>query len=113
MNADGVGAKFQNRQGVIMTVYAIVQLTITDRTAYDRYQSRFFDVFRKFEGRLLSADEQPAVIEGTWTGDKIVLMSFPHEAAFTAWASSAEYREIARDREAGAQAVVLLARGLA
>jgi uncharacterized protein (DUF1330 family) len=42
-----------------MTVYAIVQLKITDRAAYDRYQARFFDVFRKFSGRLLSADETP------------------------------------------------------
>ena len=48
-----------------MTVYVIVQLKMTDRAAYDRYQARFFDVFRKFSGRLLSADETPAVeIEG-------------------------------------------------
>jgi hypothetical protein len=31
-----------------MTVYVIVQLKMTDRAAYDRYQARFFDVFRKF-----------------------------------------------------------------
>ena len=36
-----------------MTVYVIVQLKMTDRAAYDRYQARFFDVFRKFSGRLL------------------------------------------------------------
>jgi uncharacterized protein (DUF1330 family) len=40
-----------------MTVYAIVQLKFTDRAAYDRYQARFFEVFRKFAGRLLSADD--------------------------------------------------------
>ena len=38
-----------------MTVYVIVQLKMTDRAAYDRYQARFFDVFKKFSGRLLSA----------------------------------------------------------
>jgi hypothetical protein len=27
---------------------------------YDRYRARFFDVFKKFSGRLLSADEMPA-----------------------------------------------------
>ena len=47
-----------------MTVYVIVQLRMIDRAAYDRYQARFFDVFRKFNGRLLSADENPAVLEG-------------------------------------------------
>lgn len=30
-----------------MTAYVIVQLKMTDRAAYDRYQARFFDVFSK------------------------------------------------------------------
>ncbi|MGF6311301.1 uncharacterized protein (DUF1330 family) [Bradyrhizobium sp. i1.8.4] len=67
-----------------MTVYVIVQLKMTDRAAYDRYQARFLDVFRTFNGRLLSADEQPAVLEGSWDRDKLVLMSFRDEAAFRA-----------------------------
>ena len=94
-----------------MTVYVIVQLKMTDRAAYDRYQARFFDVFKKFNGRLLSADENPAVVEGVWACDKLVLMSFPDEAAFLTWANSPDYLEISRDRKAGATAVVLLAKG--
>ncbi len=96
-----------------MTVYVIVQLKMTDRAAYDRYQAKFFDVFRKFNGRLLSADEHPAVIEGAWDRDKLVLMSFPDEAAFGAWANSPDYLAIAKDRKAGAEATVLLAKGFA
>jgi uncharacterized protein (DUF1330 family) len=96
-----------------MTVYVIVQLKMTDRATYDRYQARFFDVFKKFEGRLLSADESPAVLEVTWDRDKLVLMSFPGEAAFQSWANSPEYLEISKDRKAGAQGVVLLAQGFA
>lgn len=94
-----------------VTVYVIVQLKMTDRAAYDRYQARFFEVFRKFNGRLLSADETPSVLEGTWNRDKIVLMSFPDESAFQAWANSPDYLDIAKDRKAGADAVVLLAKG--
>jgi uncharacterized protein (DUF1330 family) len=100
-------------QGFEMTVYVIVQLKMTDRAAYDRYQARFFDVFRKFSGRLLSADENPQVLEGAWDRDKLVLMSFPDEAAFQAWATSPEYLEISKDRKAGAEGVVLLAKGFA
>ena len=96
-----------------MTVYVIVQLKMTDRAAYDRYQARFFDVFRKFNGRLLSADEAPQVLEGSWDRGKLVLMSFPDEAAFRAWSESPDYVEISRDRKAGAEAVVLLANGFA
>ena len=94
-----------------MSVYVIVQLKMIDRAAYDRYQARFFDVFRKFGGRLLAADENPKVLEGSWDRDKLVLMSFPDEAAFRAWADSPEYLDISRDRKAGAEGVVLLARG--
>jgi uncharacterized protein (DUF1330 family) len=94
-----------------VTVYVIAQLKMTDRATYDRYQARFFDVFKKFQGRLLSADENPAVEEGAWDRDKVVLMSFPDEAAFRAWADSPEYLEIAKDRKAGADSIVLLVKG--
>ena len=96
-----------------MTVYVIVQLKMIDRAAYDRYQARFFEVFEKFKGRLLSADDNPAILEGAWDRDRLVLMSFPDDAAFHAWADSPEYLEIADDRKAGAQGVVLLAKGFA
>jgi uncharacterized protein (DUF1330 family) len=48
----------------LMSVYIIAQLKFTKRELYDRYQARFFDVFRKFRGRVLVADEQPIVLEG-------------------------------------------------
>jgi uncharacterized protein (DUF1330 family) len=96
-----------------LTVYVIVQLKMTDRAAYDRYQARFLDVFKKFSGRLLSADEGPEVLEGVWDRDRLVLMSFPDDGAFRAWAGSTEYLEISKDRKAGAQGIVLLAKGFA
>ena len=95
-----------------MIVYAVAQLRFTDRAAYDRYQARFMEVFTRFSGRLLAADEAPQVVEGEWDREKLVLMSFPDEAAFRAWAESPAYQEISRDRRAGADAVVLLVRGI-
>jgi len=94
-----------------MTVYVIVQLKMTDRVAYDCYQARFFDVFKKFSGRLLSADEQPSVLEGRWDCDKLGLISFSDESALRAWADSPDYQEISKDRKAGAEGLVLLAKG--
>jgi uncharacterized protein (DUF1330 family) len=96
-----------------VTVYAIAQLRFTDRAAYDRYQIRFMDVFRRYQGTLLAADESPQLVEGQWDRDKVVLMSFPDEAAFRRWSESPDYQEISKDRRAGADTVVLLAKGLA
>jgi uncharacterized protein (DUF1330 family) len=96
-----------------VTVYAIVELRFTDRAAYDRYQARFMEIFRRHSGTLLAADESPQVVEGHWDREKVVLMSFPDESAFRQWADSPDYQWISKDRRAGADAVVLLAQGLA
>lgn len=96
-----------------MTVYAIVQLSMKNKDAYNRYQAKFMDVFQRFSGQLLASDEHPAVLEGTWEKDKIVLISFPDENAFKEWAQSSDYQEILKDRKEGADAIVLLLKGLA
>ena len=95
-----------------MTVYIVAQLKFTRREIYDRYQARFAEVFAKFNGRLLVADEQVEVFEGDWPRDKIVILEFPDKGSALAFQNSAEYRAIAVDRKAGADAVVLMARGL-
>ncbi|MGH9745929.1 MAG: DUF1330 domain-containing protein [Candidatus Acidiferrales bacterium] len=94
-----------------MTVYAIALLSITDRETYGRYQSRFMGVMNQFKGKVLAADEKPLVVEGAWDREKVVVLSFPDEAAFREFADSPEYREIAKDRRAGSQGVVLLVKG--
>jgi uncharacterized protein (DUF1330 family) len=93
-------------------VYIIAQLKFTRREIYDRYQARFFDVFRRFKGRVLVADEQPQVLEGKFERDKVVVLEFPDSAAALEFQESADYAEIAVDRKAGADAVVIMVRGL-
>ena len=91
-----------------MSVYIIVQISITDRDAYNKYQSRFLDVFKKFKGKLLAADEKPQTVEGVWERDKVILIEFPDEDTFRDWALSPEYLEISKDRHAGSNGTVLL-----
>jgi uncharacterized protein (DUF1330 family) len=95
-----------------MTVYVLAQLRFTDRSAYDRYQARFMEVFRRFDGYLLAADEHPQVLEGEWQRDKVVLMAFPDADAARAFAESPEYQAISVDRKAGADTLSLLVHGL-
>lgn len=95
-----------------MGVYVIAQISITDREAYNRYQSRFLDVFRQFKGKLLAAEENPEVVEGEWDREKVVLMYFPDKHAFEEWAFSPEYQEIAKDRKAGSEGVFLLVKSI-
>ena len=95
-----------------MTVYVVAQLKITDPVAYDRYRDRFMDVFERHSGSVLASDDSPEVVEGAWDRHRIVLLAFPDEAACRGWYESPEYREIAEDRWAGADSVVLLVKGM-
>ena len=95
-----------------MTVSANAQLKFTDRNAYHRYQAAFMEVFQRYSGTLLAADEAPQVVEGQWQRDKVVVMSFPDETSFREWAESPDYQQISKDRRAGADTVVLLVQAL-
>ena len=96
-----------------MSVYAIAQLWIHDPVTYKRYVDRFMEIFQNYKGRVLVADESPVILEGTWDGDKVIVVSFPTEALFRDWAESSEYLEIAKDRKAGATSVIMLVKGIA
>ena len=95
-----------------MTVYAIAQLWIHDPAAYARYARRFMQVFERFHGRVLTADENPLIYEGVSDVDKVVVVSFPDEASFRDWAESPEYLKIAEDRKAGASSIIILVKDI-
>jgi ubiquinone/menaquinone biosynthesis C-methylase UbiE/uncharacterized protein (DUF1330 family) len=95
-----------------MAVYTIAQLKFTDLEAYRRYQRAFPVVLAKFEARLLVADEGPTVIEGDWSRDKVVIIEFPDDAEAMRFRDDPDYRTIAKDRKASADAIVLMVKGV-
>jgi uncharacterized protein (DUF1330 family) len=95
-----------------MSVYAIAQLWIHDPAAYGRYARRFMQVFQKFRGRVLVADENPLIFEGVCDVDKVVVVTFPDEPSFREWVESPEYLEIAEDRKAGASSIIMLVKDI-
>ena len=95
-----------------MPAYIIAQLAFNDLEAYRRYQRAFPAVFARFDAQLLVADEAPEILEGGWQRDKVVVMQFADKEAARAFQNDPGYAAIARDRKAGADAVVLLVAGL-
>ena len=69
-------------------------------------------MLRRYGGRLLVSEEQPEALEGEWDGRKLVLLAFEDREAALRWAASPEYREIAKNRIAGADAIVVMAEGV-
>lgn len=95
-----------------MPVFIVAQLNFKDRERYNRYLSKFSDVFRKFDGRVVAAAENPKVLEGEAGPDKIVVLEFSSEAAAQEFHNDPEYIEIAKDRKAGANGLVLQFKGI-
>lgn len=84
-----------------MTVYILSRLTIHDRIEYDKYEDQFEEIFSKFDGTLLSVDEEPLVLAGDWEATRSVLIEFPSKEAAFAWMQSDDYQRISKHRNAG------------
>jgi len=94
-----------------MPVYLIAQVDIHDRSVYEKYRSAFMDIFNPHDGKLLSVEEAPQVIEEEWGFSRTVLMEFPSEDQALAWYNSAEYQAILQPRHAASTANLVLVRG--
>jgi uncharacterized protein (DUF1330 family) len=94
-----------------LTVYCIALINIADREKYSIYERGFREVFRRYSGTMLAADEAPTVREGGWPYTRTVLISFPDAAAFSAWYDSSDYQEIAQHRYAASTASLAVIKG--
>lgn len=95
-----------------MSVYMISRMHIHDRDEYQKYADQFMDVFEKFDGKLLSVDDDPKVVAGDWSASRSVLMEFPDKAAWRAWITSPEYQEISKHRIIASEAEAILVNSL-
>ena len=59
-----------------MSVYVIVQLNVHDRERYDKYSAALLPILAQFGGSVVVADDAPRVIEGEWTGNRVVVLRF-------------------------------------
>ena len=95
-----------------MSVYVIARFKIHDRSEYDRYSAGFAEVFRKFDGKMLSVYEDPTLLAGEWDDTRSVIIEFPSKESAMAWMTSDEYQAIAKHRNAGSTANSILVNGL-
>jgi uncharacterized protein (DUF1330 family) len=95
-----------------MTVYIIATFTIHDRSEYDIYECGFAEVFAKFDGKMLSVDEEPMVLSGDWQATRSVIIEFPSKESALTWMMSDEYQAIAKHRNAGSTVTSILVKGL-
>ena len=81
-----------------LSTYLIAQLTIHDREKYADYENGFLEIFAKYNGKLLSVDEEPECLEGSWNFTRSVLLEFPSDEEAKAWYYSDEYQDLVKHR---------------
>ncbi len=95
-----------------MTVYFSAQIRIKDPGIYDRYIEQAGQVFKQYNGRYLSVDNSPLLLEGEWDYTRSVLIRFDSETDFKQWYHSKAYQDILKFRLKGAVCDSILIKGL-
>lgn len=88
-------------------VTLIAAFTIRDVETYRVYEKGFFPLLKKHGGSFITFDDAPITLEGTAPGKRVVLFSFPSEAAARRWYEDPEYQQLSEHRRAATEASFL------
>ena len=91
-----------------MSCYFIAQINIHDRDEYQKYLDGYDEIFAKYKGIVITADENPEILEGEWPFERTVLIRFPNEDEAMRWYESPEYRELVKHRHRSSEANIIL-----
>jgi len=86
-----------------MSAYFVANIKVNDEEYYKNYLTLVNTVFQKFNGRYITVDENPEIIEGNWDYSRFVLIEFPDKESLKKWYYSSEYQEILKFRLLSAQ----------
>lgn len=85
-----------------MAAYLFVQITVSDPVKYEDYKRAVPAVIQQYGGRYLVRGGEVEALEGSYDGQRIVLLEFPTvEAARRFW-HSPEYAQVQKLREGAA-----------
>jgi len=96
-----------------MSVYLIVDITVTDPEPYAEYVARARPILERYGGRYLVRGGPVTPLSGDWHPKRIVLIEFPEIGELRRCFGSAEYREIAPLRERSTSSRSIVVEGLA
>ncbi len=83
-------------------VYMVVNLIITDKDEYRKYEKGFFAILKKHKGSFVTYDDNHMTLEGTAPrSGRMIIFSFPSEQAGRDWFADADYQALSEHRRAG------------
>jgi len=94
-----------------MPAYVIVDVTVRDRAAYERYKQLAGDAVAAWGGRYLVRGGATEKLEGSWQPSRLVVLEFPTVDAARGWWASPEYGPAKELRQSCAHTEMLLVEG--
>jgi uncharacterized protein (DUF1330 family) len=95
-----------------MAGYVVVDITVRDREAYERYKQLAAQAVAVYGGKYLVRGGATEILEGTWQPQRCVILEFPSVEAGRAWWESPEYAPAKALRQSCAATEMLLVDGV-
>lgn len=95
-----------------MPAYLIVNITIKDPAAFERYRAAVPAIVHKHGGQYLVRGGNCEVLEGDWRPQRLVLFQFPDMAAIRAFDNDPEYQPWKALRRQSAQTDLVAVEGV-
>lgn len=85
-------------------VYMVVNLHITDKEEYRKYEKGFFPLLNKYQGSFLTYDDNMIHLEGNSAREgRMIIFSFPNEKLAQDWYQDADYQKLSEHRRTGTE----------
>jgi uncharacterized protein (DUF1330 family) len=92
--------------------FVVVQIAVHDPDGYQQYAlAGHLEIFDKFSGKLVAADDDVEIVEGSWPFTRTVLIEFPSEKLARAWYESDEYQAVVGLRHGAATSNLVIVAG--
>jgi len=95
-----------------MSAYLLVDIKITDPTAYEEYRKQVPAILAAHGGKYLVRGGRTDLLEGEGMPNRTVVLEFPSMERLKAFYSSAEYEPLKRLRAAASRSRVVAVEGV-
>ena len=95
-----------------MPAYFIVDIDVTDPTAFEEYRKQVPATVEKYGGKFLVRGGRMEVVEGSWRPTRVVVTEFPSLEQAKRWYDSEEYRALKALRLRTSKGNVVLVEGV-
>lgn len=95
-----------------MATYVMANVEVLDAAGFAPYREAVPATIAKYGGRYLARGGSTAVIEGSTTPKRVVLLEFPDLQSARAWLDSPEYRPLIEIRQRTAKTDLWIIEGV-